>query len=284
MDSTLFGDFDKQSGSAWREKIITDLIGKPYDLLEWESQGINGKPFYTEEGLSQPLGDFKNIHKSPQKFGLRNWTNYQILEAHSANANKNALEALNTGANGLLFKANKTPPFELLLKDVNPKYCHISFVLSDLEIDSFIEAYSNYLDKQKIELAEVHGFIQTTESKIQTSTPNIRCFTLSADSKEWTKDLELVLQNTGNPVAVFDQLCLTRTLSKDHFYEIAFHRALRGAVVKLGQKHGISLTNNEVEIVSFTPDWSGERKDIHNAILEATTMSMAAAVAQTVFL
>lgn len=276
MDSTLFNDFVKHSAAEWKEKITTDLRGKSYDLLEWESQGIKGKPFYTSEDLDESISDYKNQHPSPEKFGARNWTNYQLIKSEGEVANKKALIVLSSGASGLLFELKSIPDFNTLLKDVKPEYCHVSFILNDVNTKSLIKGYEEYLVSKNTDLDQVHGFILAQSNSIQATIPGLRSFVLSVDKPNWKAELEEALQNSSDPEMVFKQLCITKTTSKDHFFEIAIHRAIRGSVVKVATKHGIQLSNNEVEIVSFTPDWSEERKDIHNAILEATTMSMAA--------
>ena len=276
MDNTLFTDFEKHSAAAWKEKIITDLRGKSYDLLEWESQGMKGKPFYTSEDLAEGVADYKNQHPSPEKFGARNWTNYQLINAADEEANKKALVSLNAGASGLLFQLDVIPNFSILLKGIKPEFCHISVLWKGTNTSAFLKAYQEHLLSINTNLSEVHGFIRSEGQGIQDTLPNFRGLVLSADDENWTSQLEDAINNSSNTELVFKQLCLTKTSTKDHFYEIAAHRALRGAIVKTAAKHGVSIANNEVEIVSFTPDWKGDRKDIHNAILEATTMSMAA--------
>ena len=276
MKRKLFAEFNKQSASAWKEKIVTNLRGKSYDLLRWESAGLKGKPFYTQEDLVEPLGNYQNPHPSPEQFGIRHWTNYQLIDATDPNANSLALEALSTGADGILFIVSQVPDFHQLLSEIKTQYCQISFHLKSLSVNDFIPAYLNYVTSLDLKLDQVSGFVKSDQSLIQLTLPNLKCDVVSVDEPNWIAHLKEALENSKDPALIFQQLCLTRTLTKDHFYEIAFHRAIRGTVVNLAQKYDVSLANNEVKIISFTPDWTGDRKDIHNAILEATTLSMAA--------
>ncbi len=275
MDKTLFAEFEKQSAAAWKEKIVTDLRGKSFDLLEWEGEDFKGGPFYTQEDLPETLTDYKNNHKSPEKFGIRNWTNYQLIDSSDKKANSIALNALNNGASGLLFNIENIPDFNVLLEGIQIQYCKVSFNLHQVNAEEFISNYTQYALSKGLNPREVNGFVKAEEKIFQPTFPNLRCLTISANQPNWRQNLDSILDKV-DPALVFQQLAITRTLTKDHFYEIAFHRALRGAIVKIAANFNVSLENNDVEIVSFTPDWTGERKDIHNAILEATTMSMAA--------
>ena len=90
----LFEDFTPVSREEWEAKALKDLRGKTLqDLTSTTRDGIEIKPFYTEV----------NAKPQPEK-SASGWDVIQeILVINEAEANVQALEALNRGTNGLLF-------------------------------------------------------------------------------------------------------------------------------------------------------------------------------------
>jgi len=105
----LFSEFPPVSTSAWKSKIEQDLKGTPFDKLIWESpEGINIQPFYREEDLS----DILNLDSLPGEFPFvrghkmlaNEWEIRQDIYIDTIpDANGNALQALNKGADSICF-------------------------------------------------------------------------------------------------------------------------------------------------------------------------------------
>lgn len=101
MRKPLFEDFKAISAEEWRDQIVKDLKGKPYESLIKETlEGITVKPDYTSsdsagvEGVPGEPPYFRGLKREPAS-----WT---IVEAYAAETNnKELLEALQAGANGL---------------------------------------------------------------------------------------------------------------------------------------------------------------------------------------
>ncbi len=94
----LFGEFDEVSSKAWKQKIQYDLKGADYNnTLVWESpEGIKVKPFYNSEDLKdRPIEqvDAASVWKIGQ----------EIVVVEALVANKKAQDALNRGAESLVF-------------------------------------------------------------------------------------------------------------------------------------------------------------------------------------
>ena len=115
----LFEDFTPVSREEWEAKALKDLRGKTLqDLTSTTRDGIEIKPFYTEA----------NVKPQPQK-PKTGWDVIQeILVMNEAEANAQALDALNRGANGLLFYMNPEVDFNVLLAEISLPHIAMHFV------------------------------------------------------------------------------------------------------------------------------------------------------------
>ncbi|NER12126.1 methylmalonyl-CoA mutase [Leptobacterium flavescens] len=94
MSEFLFDDFQEVSEKQWKQKIQVDLKGADYnETLIWKTpEGIDVKPFYHAENLTDPL--------APSAPG--NWYVSQKIYAGNAQmANEKALDTLSRGAESL---------------------------------------------------------------------------------------------------------------------------------------------------------------------------------------
>jgi methylmalonyl-CoA mutase len=97
-EKELFGEFDPVSSKAWKQKIQYDLKGADYnERLVWESpEGIKIKPFYNTD-------DLKGRSIAPLD-GTRTWKiGQEIFAEDASNANQKALDAMQRGAESLIF-------------------------------------------------------------------------------------------------------------------------------------------------------------------------------------
>lgn len=289
MKEKLFADFEPQSAEAWKAKLEADLKGKPYDELLWNSHGLTGKPFYTKEDLPDPLPKLDKAHPEPEVFGSRHWTNYQVIAVKTlTEANDKALHALNSGADGLLFEVQEQPDFEKLLKDIQPKYCHVSFSSDQLNTSALFETYTSYLKAQHIDLRSVKGFIKASGHCFQDKAPGLKTCLVN-DLKTDSIPLQIAIQLAKiidimdgpdvNLTTAFNNLCLQVSLSTDYFSEIARHRAVNLLMGQLANAYGV--TTESFNLISYSPDWSGEIDSSHSFMLHATTQAMSAIIGGT---
>lgn len=115
----LFQDFAPVSKEEWEAKALKDLRGKTLqDLSSTTRDGIEIKPFYTSS----------HALPQPQK-AQSGWDVVQeILVENEADANAQALEALNRGTNGLIFYMNPEVDFNVLLADISLPHIPVHFV------------------------------------------------------------------------------------------------------------------------------------------------------------
>ncbi|HBT10136.1 MAG TPA: methylmalonyl-CoA mutase, partial [Leeuwenhoekiella sp.] len=108
MSKPLFSEFSPVSAKAFKQKIQYDLDGAEYnETLVWNSaEGISVKPFYhREETQALP------IPGQPKTWSIAE----EIFILKAATAAATAKNALNKGAEALLFKAeNKFDIAQLL--------------------------------------------------------------------------------------------------------------------------------------------------------------------------
>ncbi|WP_178989139.1 methylmalonyl-CoA mutase subunit beta [Winogradskyella schleiferi] len=98
MSKSLFKDFAPVSSKAWKQKIQVDLKGADYnDTLIWKTnEGINVKPFYHAD-------DFDTLPEV-SKCKATEWEISQsILVTNAKDANSKALDAIERGAENIIF-------------------------------------------------------------------------------------------------------------------------------------------------------------------------------------
>lgn len=163
--SSLFQDFPKPTPTEWMELATHDLKGADFDRkLIWKLEsGIKISPFYTQDGLAvlHAPEDVQNLAlpKGETVLAAREWESREYIEVtNPKTANAEALEALNSGATGLLFDLTQVGlvDFCILLKDVKPEYCHISFNTGNSAF-AIIRHYRQYLENTGVPLDKVVG-------------------------------------------------------------------------------------------------------------------------------
>jgi methylmalonyl-CoA mutase len=301
MSEKLLGDFNQVSRNEWKEKIIADLKGKPYDALLWENEGIKGAPIYTQEDLDsiENLASFQNngISSHPEIYGSRNWVNYQlILVDNELRANKLALESLNLGADGLVFQLNKPANIDILLKGIQLEHCAVAFELK-FDAPLFVDSYIQYIKKENYEFKKVNGFINSSHLPSQKilnaidQVQNFKCLNIKLSDEfkavKVVQELALLLHIATSKIVEVQELGMTLDsvlntiqfqlrLGKNYFIEIAKVRALRMLVQSMWKGFGIDINPSQVMILSSSNDWDEHAEDKHNYLLEATTSAMSA--------
>lgn len=148
----LFAEFKSASLQDWKEKVVKDLKGQPFEvLLSQDDNHVSLEPFYNRKNTATETTTGR------QQPG---WHMMQhILVTDFVQANKEALKALNNGADALCFdiKTLETVDFSQLLRDIELPYIKVSFEIGNSYktiIDSF-EAFlkSKNLDSRQLNIA-----------------------------------------------------------------------------------------------------------------------------------
>ncbi len=160
-DTKLFEDFEKSSAIEWKNQIIKELKDKPFEnLISKTPEGISIQPFYHKDTAEDSEINIQNsIQKVNEALPPRYWANQAKVIVKSENeANKAALEALNGGAEGIIFEIEKADlNLETLLNGIQPEYCMISFE-SNEPFYSLISQYLNFISAHDIDSHKISGF------------------------------------------------------------------------------------------------------------------------------
>lgn len=145
MSENLFSDFKKFSAEEWREKILIDLKGKPFENLVKENfEGIEVKPDFTQEDIQSNEGI---PGKAPFSRGVKtennSWEIAQLFEKESSKElNTALLEALNRGVTAIRLGKESQADLNTTLTNVLPQYISTYFEHHDNLEEAFTEFYN----------------------------------------------------------------------------------------------------------------------------------------------
>jgi methylmalonyl-CoA mutase len=292
MDEKLFADFNPMDAKTWSDLITKELKGESIDSLLWQTQGVNGKAFYTSEDLPADLPQLQFENEHPESEGSRHWVNYQVIEVQDEKmANEKALHALNSGATGLLFKVQETPNLSLLLKDVLLPYCHISFESAG-DSQVLLNALEEFLHESGCKSEDIKGFILGEKMSFSKNLINYKAATKIKKHNNVCLELACILAQAIDALdetgltqkdlpLPFRQLQFTVQLGESYFREVAKHRALRLLVSRLASTYGFEINTNAIDIASYSGDWNEPTQDEYNYLLRASTQAMSAIIGGT---
>lgn len=144
----LFKEFSPKTLAEWNEKIITDLKGKDYDHLIWESpENIKIPPIYNRESVNRTKGETTHHH-----------TDWEIEQSLNKPSNKEVLKSLNGGASALLISNIDSQDLENVLENVLIQYIQTS-IKSD-EIEKSLDALLAIIEKRKLAITKIKGSLQ----------------------------------------------------------------------------------------------------------------------------
>ncbi|MTI22992.1 hypothetical protein E1176_18320, partial [Fulvivirga sp. RKSG066] len=270
-------------------KATKDLKGThPNEQFGWEIEpGIVVNPYYDQEDLNQDIKPYQNrLLKTDHPSGeARYWDNLQVIAAQDEkSANHLALDALQGGAEGIVFKdLSKQPDLGTLLKDIELPYCNVSFQLTEYGQAEIISSYAK--DKP------LQGFIFCREQTLykETSTlfeqnETVKIIFSDSDSKgSFTDKIAAQLLNTvdlvqeGNLGAFFRSHALVYEVGANFFGEIASLRALRQLYYQVARAYGLeNFKPEDLKICATSPAWINESYDPNGNMLKGTTAGMAA--------
>ena len=144
MKKHLLTDFDPVSAKAWKQKIQVDLKGAEYNetLISKTLEGIHIKPFYhNDDGIAT-----KEIPGTPSGWNITQGVFIDDVKI----ANNIAIDALEKGAEAIVFTAEKPFNIPSVFKDFPFSKATIYFDFSFLDLE-FVKELSLYLTKHKAE-------------------------------------------------------------------------------------------------------------------------------------
>lgn len=210
-----FDEFPKADYQKWLEEATIVLKGKdPKSELKWSSvKGINLDAYYDETThvASRYISDFlSEIHSVND-----HWILYEKVKIDDPIiANQQAIQALSSGCEGIIFEGNfNIIDQDLLFKNIEPEHCFLSFLNTNSDT---IELRSNKL----------RGFGRFVNS----ISPEMNHWVIEeSDSIEiLDKTTELIQHSIDStPLHEGETLTIILKCGKDFFHEISRIRAIK---------------------------------------------------------
>jgi len=313
----LFEDFEKSSAIDWKNQIIKELKEKPFEsLISKTAEGISVLPFYHKDSSSDNGLNIQNpIQQKNEALPPRYWANQsKIIVKDEKEANKSALEALNAGAEGIIFVIEKADiDLELLLNEIQPEYCMISFQ-SNEPYYSLISQYLNYISAHEFDSHKISGFyhcdiIECRDEGIiglndqdykniaelvehADSYPEFKALCISSNlfhnsGANITNELGLLLSKS---VEFFDKLTdlklqfsqiikstvFSFAVGSNYFFEIAKLKAFKLNILKIADAYNSTVSAEDIFIHCNTSFRTKSALDFNVNLLRNTNEAMAA--------
>ncbi|MEI8136908.1 MAG: methylmalonyl-CoA mutase family protein [Bacteroidota bacterium] len=280
----LFSNFPSTTALDWKNQLIKDLKGEPYENLVWQNEnGINIEPFYTKEDLKQtyePVFTHADwdicIHKT---------------KLDSKQINEQLIADLNRGASSISIDC-KDVDFEIALKEIQLNYIHAAFILNEvvaLTLKSYLEKHYNLNDlnislipqnfesqkdlenwKKVIAICKDFKNIKTTSVNTlpfhnQSCLAYYEVAIAISSLNEYLQDLK-----SENETKKF---VIKTGVNSDYFIQIAKLRAIRRVWNVLKAEYNL---NNDLHLIIETSLTNKSISDKYTNLLRTTVESMAA--------
>lgn len=285
---SFLSEFSFSSYQDWLHAAQSELNGlNPEEKLRLAKEGLVLKPYYSE--VDAPAENEFCTPVSQNAFlGPRTWYNVpRILVEDAKQANAEALNHLNLGADGVLFDLRINCEPALLLRDIELPDCAIFFYADQRHL-SFFEAFGTFCEK-KFKGAPIRGAI-FWNNVVTDSRALIRLFQHYKDFKclgirhrdgltqESIAEMLLKAMTYCNDQSgAHSHLAFSFTVGADFLFEIARVRALRGLWQRLSNALGYGRSSVILHAVS-TP-WTKEGLEPNENMLKASTTALAAVAA-----
>ena len=307
------------SKADWLERISKDLKGGSPDSLIWRTrEGLDLQPFRSIEDSSDAVSTLSGIvpqGDTSQGQEPRHWANIvEVVVEDPAAANKEALQALNNGAEGILFDLSKQQPGSLskVLEGIAPQYCTLSFRIASKPLQ-WLQRYEQMLRDTAQDTSKVTGYLawealsageqsyglsahQELRQLIgmQAAMPGFKV--LHLDASQWheaganpLQELSLVLawvcewtenlSNAGMSLEhIFQSMSFRLAIGPMYFPEIAKFRVLRLLLSRVSEAFGQAHAPADWLLTGITALRNKSTLDVENNILRNTSEAMSAII------
>ena len=255
MKKHLLTDFDPVSAKAWKQKIQVDLKGAEYNetLISKTLEGIHIKPFYhNDDGIATT-----EIPGTPSGWNITQGVFIDDVKI----ANNIAIDALEKGAEAIVFTAEKPFNIPSVFKDFPFSKATIYFDFSFLDLD-FVKELSLYLTKHKAEFylnLDPVGKLSKEGNWFKSQKEDFKALqslsktgnTISVDTTNYQNAGANMVQQLAYALAHANEYLNHQTTSSitfkiatgtHYFFEIAKIRALRILYASLAKEYNCSQT------------------------------------------
>ncbi|HCW07466.1 MAG TPA: methylmalonyl-CoA mutase [Cytophagales bacterium] len=284
-ENDLYSSFLTQTVRDWEKVAKQELGDDPFVKLAKEKYGLRIKPYYDSQDSFEK--------KSIDSFAIeKNWvTAPKILVDDEQKSNDEALNHLNSGADGVFFELRKSnTDFKVLLKNIQLPYCSVFFLANDsttADLNNFIQYASDKFPSEKIQGAfflnsrigiENRGQIKNFRLNGIRVVPKENIVDEIVDSLLVAVDIIDELGKGKNILEeAFSSIAFSVSVDTDFFFTTAKIRALKNLWLLLQSAHGI-----EHPLLAFvhvdSVKWTKENYQPHGNMLKQTTAAMAAVI------
>lgn len=285
--------FLKADMKTWHEAAKKELGGKdPFEALSRLKESICIKPYYDASDTKNI-----NIHILPPStnpyLGPRGWYNVPTITVlNDLEANKKALDHLNNGADGIVFKINDSISIDKLLSNIELPYCS-TFFLTEIEQSKLLADFVKHVNAKGFDKTQIVGglFCNSNQTAsidqfeawskfhvlgnlvIPSSDPTLEISNaLIAGVNAITRHAEKGYQ----PEAVIQQMAFSFTVGTDFFTEIAKLKSFRRLWQQVSYAYGVKDQDESVFIHALSPCWNKEVYQPNANMLKSTTAAMSA--------
>ena len=255
MKKHLLTDFDPVSAKAWKQKIQVDLKGAEYNetLISKTLEGIHIKPFYhNDDGIATT-----EIPGTPSGWNITQGVFIDDVKI----ANNIAIDALEKGAEAIIFTAEKPFNIPSVFKDFPFSKATIYFDFSFLDIE-FVKELSLYHTEHKAEFylnLDPVGKLSKEGNWFKSQKEDFKALqslsktgnTISVDTTNYQNAGANMVQQLAYALAHANEYLNYQTTNSitfkiatgtHYFFEIAKIRALRILYASLAKEYNCSQT------------------------------------------
>ena len=287
--------FGPSSKKEWVRVAKRELgIDHAIENLIQKIDGIDFLPYYDQSDLPASI-DFQLPLSQNEFVEPRSWFNMpKILVNDTSAANHQALLALNSGADGIVFELQALPDAGTLLKKIELAYCHTAF-LADIGHAEFFYDFCALVKTKKIDPSSLSCTIFWKEPST-VPVELMECF------NGWTQfhAMGIVAENQASPSAeiaallakavkqidnstrhgialkeALDSIAFSVSIGTDFFLEIAKLKALRMLWPNVAKAFE-SSSSPSIFIHAVSRAWENTTYEPHGNMLKSTLSGLAA--------
>jgi methylmalonyl-CoA mutase len=278
--------FRTPDAHEWTEAAQQELGGaNPVEKLQISKGDLVIKPYYKKSDVKQ--SDFLVPASDSKFYGPRSWLNMPHVNVlDEKKANMQALQYLNTGADGILFVINRSDiNFDILLASVAMEHCAVSLQVEpgyEKEAERFLNSTGNQNLTGCFFYRQPNNITQILKSP---STAFLTCGIGTESNENPIDELVQILEsgvsildrftdNGHSAEVIASQIAFHLSLDADFFLSIAKLKALRKCWYTILQAYRVS--NIDVRIHATSQTWIKESFQPHGNLIKSTTAALAA--------
>ncbi|MBL7921409.1 MAG: hypothetical protein JNJ40_13915 [Bacteroidia bacterium] len=278
----LFSEFPSTTASDWKNQLVKDLKGEPFENLVWDNEnGFTIQPFYTQEDLKQTYDP---------AFTHADWeicVHKENLSSKEINAE--LLKDLGRGASSVSINC-KDADFEIALKDVQLNYIQSTFIVDEttaLTLKDYLEKHYNLNElncslipsslKNQAEFEKWNTVISLFENYKNIKTISINVLPFHNQNCLAYYEVAIILSALNEYLQANklpeSNFVIKAGINSDYFIQIAKLRAVRRLWTVLKAEYNLK---NELYLIVETSLNNKSVSDKYNNLLRTTVEAMAA--------